>query len=127
MRTKLVSIAIVLVITLSFCLATLYVMHDVIDQAEDLTVQIIDHAEHSRLDMTEEKMIELTNLWERHRPFLEMLISHDDMHAVIERYVEATVSLKGEDLDDFYISMALLQEMLRHIREQEEVAWGNVF
>ena len=71
-------------------------------------------------------MTQLATVWQRLQRFLEMLISHDDMHAVTERYTEAVVSLRRGHMDDYYKSMALLMEMLDHVRQQERVWWGNV-
>ena len=88
-------------------------------QAEDLV-------DRGQLEDAAAKMAQLASEWKRHQPFLEMLISHDEMHTVVERYTEAEISLRDGRLDDFSKSMSLLMEMLDHIREQERVRWGNV-
>jgi hypothetical protein len=48
------------------------------------------------------------------------------MHTVVERYTEASINLKRDHLDDYFKSMALLEEILDHIRDQEMVRWGNI-
>ena len=89
-------------------------------------MRALDYVDQGQLDAAEESMTTLANVWAKYQPFLEMLISHDEMHNVAEHYIEAQIELKRNRLDDYYKTMALLQEMLSHIRKQESINWGNV-
>ena len=126
MRAKLIGIIVVLVVAVGFSVTSFLVVSHAVGQVEDLAMQAEDMADQGQIEAAIEKMTQLATEWQRHQVFLEMLISHDDMHAVAERYTEAEVSLRRDHMDDYYKSMALLMEMLDHIRQQERVWWGNV-
>jgi len=126
MRAKLAGVLIAAAVALSLCLTCYFLVNHVADRTEDLAMQALDQVDQGRLEKARETMTQLASEWERYRPFLEMLISHDEMHTVVERYVEAEINLDRGHLDDYYRTMSLLREILRHIREQERVGWGNV-
>ena len=126
MRSKLIGVIAVAAVAIAFCLTCLIVVTHAVGQIEKLAMEAQDLADQGKTQEAVAKMTALASEWKRHRPFLEMLISHNEMHTVVERYVEAEACLKRGCLDDFYKSMALLQENLDHIRQQERIRWGNV-
>jgi hypothetical protein len=126
MRAKLIGVIAVAVVAVSFCLVCLFVVSHAVGQMEELSMEAQDLVEQGQIDEAVAKMTQLAVEWERHKQFLEIMISHDEMHEVVERYTEAEINLKRNRLDEYFQSMALLQEMLDHIREQEKVRWGNV-
>jgi len=126
MRAKLIGVIVVLVVAVGFCITSFLVVGHAVEQVEALAMQAEDLADQGETEAAIEKMAQLATEWKRHQRFLEMLTSHDDMHSVIDRYTEATISLRRGQLDDFYKAMALLMEMLDHIRQQERVWWGNI-
>jgi hypothetical protein len=126
MRAKLIGVILVAVVAVSFSLTCLFVVQHAADQVEKLSMEAQDLVEQGKMEDGIAKMTQLASEWMRHQPFLEMLISHDEMHAVVERYTEAVINLRRDHLDDYFKSMALLEEMLDHIRDQERVRWGNV-
>lgn len=126
MRSKFTSVIVVLVVAVSFCLVCLAVVNHAAGNVEKLSMEAQRLVDQGRADDAVATMTELATEWKRHQPFLEMLISHDEMHTVAERYTEASVELQRGQLDDYYRSMALLQEMLEHIRAQERVRLGNI-
>lgn len=126
MRQKLIGVVVVAAISILFCLACLFLVSHVVGRMEVLSMEAQDFADADQNDRAIEKMTQLAGEWEKYRPFLEMLISHNEMHTVVDRYVEAGVNLKRGSMDDYYRSMALLEESLGHIRQQQRVRWGNV-
>jgi hypothetical protein len=126
MRSKLIGIISVAVVAVSFAIACLLVVQHAVGQVEKLSMEAQDLVEQGKTEDAIAKMTQLASEWKRHQQFLELLVSHDEMHTVVERYTEAEVNLKRDHLDDYFKSMALLQEMLDHIRDQERVRWGNV-
>jgi hypothetical protein len=126
MRAKLIGVIAVAVVALSFSLTCMFVVTHAVGQMEKLSMEAQDLVDRGQTQEAVAKMTALASEWERHQPFLEMLISHNEMHTVVERYVEAEACLKRGCLDDYYKSMALLQENLDHIRQQERIRWGNV-
>ncbi len=126
MRAKLIGVIAVAVVALAFSLTCMFVVTHAVGQMEKLSMEAQDLVDRGQTQDAVAKMTALASEWERHQQFLEMLISHNEMHTVVERYVEAEACLKRGCLDDFYKSMALLQENLDHIRQQERIRWGNV-
>ena len=126
MRSKLIGVILVAAVAIAFCLTCLIVVNHAVGQIEKLAMEAQDLVDQGKNGEAVAKMAALAAEWKHHRPFLEMLISHNEMHTVVERYVEAEASLRRGNLDEFYESMALLQENLDHIRQQERVRWGNI-
>ncbi len=126
MRRKLIGVAVVTAIAVAFCLACLVLVNHVIGRMEALSMEAQDFVERGQTREAAAKMTQLAEEWQRFRPFLEMLISHNEMHTVVDRYVEAQSHLMRGQMDDYFVSMATLQESLDHIRQQEQVRLGNV-
>ncbi len=126
MKSKLIGVIVVTVLAVSFSLTCLIVVNHAVGQMNALSMEALDLVDRGQTGEALAKMTLLASEWKKYRPFLEMLISHDEMHTVVERYTEAKASLERSNLDDFYKSMALLQENLSHLRDQEKVRWGNV-
>ena len=126
MRSKLVGVIVVLVVAVSFSVACQAVVNHAAGNMEALSMEAQRLVDEGRKDDAVAKMVELATEWKRHQPFLEMLISHSEMYTVAEWYTEASIDLQRGQLDDYYKAMALLQEMLDHIREQERIRWGNI-
>ena len=126
MRKKLIGVLVVAAVSIVFGLICLMLVSHVVERMETISMEAQALVDQGKPDLAKEKMVQLAGEWEKFRPFLEMLISHNEMHTVVDRYVEAGVNLERDHLDDFYNAMALLQESLRHILNQEQVRWGNV-
>lgn len=126
MRKKLIGVLVVAAVSIAFGITSLILVSHVVGEMETFSMEAQALVDQGKTDPAKEKMTQLATVWEKFRPFMEMLISHDEMHTVVDRYVEAGVNLERDQLDDFYKSMALLQESLRHILNQEQVRWGNV-
>lgn len=126
MKAKLISVIVVAVLAVSFSLTCLFVVNHAVGRMDALSMDALDLVDRGQTGEALAKMTLLASEWKKYRPFLEMLISHDEMHTVVERYTEAEASLERSNLDDYYKSMALLQENLSHIRDQEMIRWGNV-
>ncbi len=105
----------------------MFVVQHASEQVEKLSMEAQELAEQGRIEDAVAKMTQLASEWKRHQPFLEMLISHDEMHTVVERYTEAEAYLRRGRMDEFNSNMALLMEMLDHIRDQEAVRWGTYY
>ena len=126
MRAKLIGVISVAVVAIAFALTCMFVVQHAVGQVEKLSMEAQDLVEQGKTEDAVAKMTQLASEWKRHQQFLEMLVSHDEMHTVVERYTEASINLKRDHLDDYFKSMALLQEMLDHISDQEMVRWGNI-
>lgn len=126
MRAKLIGVISVAVVAVAFAITCMLVVQHAVGQVEKLSMEAQDLVEQGKKEDAIAKMTQLASEWKRHQQFLELLISHDEMHTVVERYTEAEVNLRRDHMDDYFKSMALLEEMLDHIRDQEKVRWGNV-
>jgi hypothetical protein len=126
MRAKLIGVIVVTAVSILFCLACLILVNHVVGKMEELSMEAQDFVDQGNTEQGIETMAQLAGEWEKYETFLEMMISHIEMHTVVDRYVEAGVYLTRGSLDDFYKSMALLQESLKHIENQQRVRWGNV-
>ena len=70
---------------------------------------------------------EIATNWQDSGDWMEALTPHEDLQAVTTEYIEAIIGLEHMDLDDYYTSMGLLREKLRHLRDHESLRLANLF
>ena len=91
-----------------------------------MALMLMGYAEAEKYDEAQEIVTRMANQWQKALPVLSMLADHDDLHDVTERIVEGGVHLKYRHANDFYQSMALLDEALRHLRGNEDITISNL-
>lgn len=127
MRFTLITICVALVLAIGVCLGCVSTIDRAIYEMQDISTLAIDFVNAGDNKTGAEQMVRLASKWEAYRPWLEVMTSHEDLHAVTEHYTEAAMNLERDHLDDFHKSMALLDESLKHIRDQEALTISNVF
>ena len=127
MRTVIIVALVVAVACGALCVVSVAYIDETTDELSDMAMQLMDYAEAEDYKRASETLVIMANQWERHRPILEMISDHEDLHTVTEHLVESQVHLKYEHANDFYQSMALLDESLRHIRDSERISIANIF
>lgn len=126
MRTLTTAAIVVAVVCIAGCFASVAYIDEATDELSDLAMRLMDYADAGDYDHASETLVIMTNQWTRHRPILEMLSDHEDLHRVTELLVEGQVHLKYEHANDFYQAMALLNESLQHLRDSEQLSWANL-
>lgn len=126
MRFTMILLCVALVLAIGVCAACQYTINRAVYQMQEITTLAIDYANIGDQESCAEQMVRLASKWEEHKPWLEIMTSHEDLHAVTEHYTEASMNLEREHYDDFYKSMALLDEALKHIRDQEALSISNI-
>lgn len=126
MKTMLIAALTVAIVTAGVCIWGVAYVDEATDELSDLAIQLMRYAENEDYEHAQETITAMANLWARRRPVLETLTDHDDLHAVTEHIVEGSVHLKYRHANDFYHSMALLDESMRHIRDAERFSLSNL-
>lgn len=126
MRTMLIAALTVAVVTGSLCCWGISYIDEATDELSDLAMQLMDHAAAENYEGAQETITIMANQWARNRPVLEMLTDHEDLHNVTEHLVQGQTHLKYRHANDFYQSMALLNESLRHMRDSERLSLANI-
>ena len=126
MKGTLISVGVTLFLSIAICFVSLFTVERAVYDMEDVCMQVIDVVEKGDISAGKEQMVVLAMTWERYQRWLTMLVPHQDIHNVSERYVEASVNLQREHFDDFHKSMALLEEALKHLRDQEPPSISNI-
>lgn len=126
MRTMLIAALAVAIATGGLCCWGISYIDEATDELSDLAMQLMDHAAVENYEGAQETIVIMTNQWARSRPVLEMLTDHEDLHAVTEHLVQGQIHLKYRHANDFYQSMALLNESLRHMRDSERLSLANI-
>lgn len=126
MRTMLFSALIAALLAIGVCAGGVAYVDEATDELSDLAIELMRYAEAEDYERAEETITIMANQWARRRPLLEMLTDHDDLHDVTERLVESRIHLKFRHANDFYHSMALLDESLRHMRDGEQLSIANL-
>ena len=126
MKSMLIAALAVALLTGSVCAWGVAYVDEATDELSDMALQLMHHAESEEYERAQDTVTAMANLWARRRPVLEMLTDHDDLHSVTEHIVEGRIHLKYRHANDFYQSMALLDESLRHIRDSESFSLANL-
>lgn len=126
MRVKLISAALVLALCVVFCVVSARSVFSLIDEASALCEKALQAVDRADYDEGRAVLVNIATLWQDAGDTLEALTPHEDLQAVTTEYIEALTELEHMDLDDFYTSMALLREKLRHLRDHESLRLSNL-
>lgn len=126
MKTMLIAALVVVIATAGICCWGISYIDEATDELSDMAMLLMDHAAAENYAAAGETIIIMANQWARRLPVLEMLTDHDDLHSVTEHIVEGQTHLRYRHANDFYQSMALLNESLQHIRSAESFALANI-
>lgn len=126
MKSMLISALAVAIITLTICGWGVAYVDEATDELSDMAMLLMRCAEAEDYEAAGETITIMANQWSRDRTILEMLADHEDLHAVTEHLTEGSIHLKYRHANDFYQSMALLDEALRHIRDAQRLHLSNL-
>lgn len=126
MRATFISVVSVLAVSLFICIASMLTIDRAVYEMEDYCMRAIDAADAGDLDGAEQLMVGMATVWTHYTPYLEIISPHHDLHSVKELYVEAAINLQREHFDDYHKSMALLEEALLRLREEESLSLSNI-
>lgn len=126
MKTMLIAALAVVIATAGICCWSISYIDEATDELSDMAMLLMDYAAGENYAAAAETIVIMANQWTRSLPVLEMLTDHDDLHTVTEHLVEGQTHLRYRHANDFYQSMALLNESLRHIRNAEEFSLANI-
>lgn len=126
MRTMLITALAVTLCTIGLCRWGVSTVDEVTDEMSDRALLLMQYAETEQFEQAEEIVTIMANEWQRALPVLGMITDHDDLHAVTECIAEGNVHLKFRHANDFYRTMALLDEALRHLRGNEDLTASNL-
>lgn len=126
MRTMLISALAVLVATLGICCWGIDSIDETVDEMSDMALQLMHYAEMEAYADAQDIITIMANAWQRALPVLNLLTDHDDLHEIGDLLAESEVFLKFRHANDFYHSMALLDESLQRLRENERLTLGNL-
>lgn len=76
---------------------------------------------------TLKSIIELSDAWERSRPFVEMSISHPNANRISELIASVRSYYESHDFSEFKNAKALLVSVLSDICHLDRLSIGNIF
>lgn len=117
----------VLMVSLAVCIASMWVIDGILDEAHGISTSVFVSMENGDVVAAREGLVALATLWDERASLLEVLCSHDDLHEVKERIIEAQITLDYTDMEDFYSAVALVGEALEHVRDQEILSLTNLY
>ena len=117
----------VFVACIAVCSWALITLNGILDEAHEYTVEVFTQMERGNVTAAREGLVALATLWDENMTLLEVLCSHDDLHEVKERIIQAEICVSYTDMEDFYSSIALIGEAIEHIREGEALRLTNLY
>lgn len=118
---------VVLAVSLAICVASMWMLDRILDDAHTKVTEVFVSMEQGDVTRAREGLVALATLWDEKADLLEMLCSHDDLHEVKERIIQAEICVEYTDMEDFYASVALIGEGIEHIRDQEALSLTNLY
>lgn len=126
MRFKLITTLLILCLSVGICLFSLIYVSRTVAEMKGMCDEATGLARNGQTEAAEKVMGSLDELWDQHKNWLEVLISHEDVHNVKEQLVEARKCLENEWLDQYETSVGLLVEALNHIHDHEALTLSNI-
>ena len=126
MRIKCIATILVFVVSAAICFGCTYCIHTAVSQTEFLANTALMRFDEGDMPGALEMLSRMAERWNRQLPLMQMIASHDDLHDISLQYQEAATNLKSGDSDEFQRSMSLLQEALKHLRDQESLSFANL-
>ena len=127
MRRTLILTLAVLALALAVCALGTRLLDDTVAEAERLRSAAMLAEHDGEADRAAELLVQLAELWKRKSNALEMLASHDDLHAVATGNAEAQICLECRDHDDFLRTLAVVGADLEHICDVEALRLSNLY
>ena len=114
-------------LALLICFVALFGVTSAVGEIERMRLEAIECVLAGNDTAAREKLVQLAGRWQGRSGFLEMLTSHDDVHAVTAAIRDAQVSLDMMDLDDLLRALEQLGMALEHIASIQQVSWRNLY
>lgn len=127
MRKTLIVTLAVLAAAVAVCALSMHALNGAVDRANRLRSAAVLAEEENRISDAKAAMLELAEFWRRKASLLEMMASHDALHEVQSAVAEAQICLECEDRDDFLRCMAIVEENLNHIRDEQSPRLSNLY
>lgn len=127
MRTTLIALLIVVAAAIALCAFAQSRVCGLVEEMDELRLLAERELRAGNEAAAMEYLATFAARWEKSRPAMEMLTSHDDLHEVYADVVDARVCLERGDRDDCFRALAQLGEALHHIGEMEAVSLSNLY
>lgn len=116
----------VLAISLAICFSTLWTLNSLLERAHAMATDISVAMENGDYTGAGDGLVALAEFWDDYVQLFEVITDHDDLREVKERIIQAQISLRYEDMEDFFTYAALIGEGIQHIMEEEAPTWSNL-
>ena len=127
MRAKLIAAVLVLVLILALCAFSYCVVKSETDSMRELSKKAVSALDAGEDELVETEMTRLQARLVSGRATLEILTLHNAINRVGERIIQAKAHIELNQQDEFRCDIALLDEDLTVLFEQQKLTWSNLF
>ena len=125
MRHMLLS-CLILLLTLAFCLFSMFHIRDVCQQALEQLLLAQSRAQQYDFEASRACMYRAMRLWQRYERYFGLTLTHSEVDDILERFAALCQYAQLEDRDDFLAGCAELAFSIEHIRQMELPSIENI-
>lgn len=112
---------------MTVCLLTKVNINRLVIHARHLRTEAIAAMDEGRVQLAEERLVELAGYINRNQGWLEIVCDHADLHEVKANIIDAQASIEFGIEDDFYQAIYRFGECLEHIDDIESIRFSNLY
>ena len=112
---------------MAVCLLVKINIGRLVTHARHLRTEAIEAMDEGRIQLAEERMVELAGYIGRNQEWLEMVCDHADLHEMKGNIIDAQASIEFGIEDDFYQAIYRFGEGLDHIDSIERIRLSNLY
>lgn len=117
---------VILLLALAFCLFSMLHVRAICAEALDVLSLAQESAEESDFESCRVYTSRAMRHWQRYERYFGLVLAHEEVDDVLERFAALTQYAELEDRDDYLAGIAELQFTIKHLREMEKPALENI-
>lgn len=126
MRSTVIGLIVVLVLTAALCTLPLVLARHVTEEIETMRLGVVEMVKSNRNEEAVMRLQQMDETWERYEPKMEMLVSHNSLGDVSKLIAEAHIMLEVGDANDFLRCMSVMGEIISNIWREEQFGLSNL-
>lgn len=119
--------AVTFIVAISICLLSKTSINRLVTHARHLRTEAIEAMDEGKIQLAEERLVELAEYIADNQGWLEVVCEHSDLHEMKGNIIDAQASIEFGIEDDFYQAIYRFGECLEHISDVESLRFSNLY
>ena len=126
MKNVIVSTLIVIVLSAGVCIFAVRTVDEACDVMEQVRLEAVRACESGNMEAALKCMERMQTLWQERSGVLSVVLQHTSVAEIGTALIESRYDLLAGEPDEFIGNMALLEELLHRLKEDERLYLSNI-